>query len=446
MAEIDEVKDLARKLEPQLGVTAERLWNWWLTSRSPLEILENKQLLRIVAENELGVSYPDPIRLPPPSSETLHGRYPLGSVIYPDKPFSEIGLNDADFPRHILIVGSTGTGKTNLMFNILRELASQGKPFLVFDWKQNYRQLKAFPEFKEMIVFRLGDDDCEFRFNPLIPPLGTKARHWQSLIVDVMKHAYFFAHGAEFYFRKGIDELYRRLGVYEGKTVYPTFHDVQKILLKEFVRGREMLWMSSVKRSLASLTFRGLMGDIVDIREEQSLSDLLDQQVIIELDNLATIEKVFITEALLLWIYHYRKAQNTRNDFKHAIVIEEAHHVASAKKEQVSGEETIIESTIRQIREFGESIIAIDQEPSKLSDSLLANTNTKICFTLGNGKDIIAMARAKSLSKDEQQYIDKLRIGHALVKLKDRFPDPVHVQFPLFGTERRFGGGLTRSL
>ncbi len=440
MAEIDEIKDLTRKLEPKLGAKAENLWNWWLTSRTPLETLENKQLLRSIAENELGVSYADPIRLPPPVEDLLKGDYSLGTVIYPDEPYAEIGLTDRDFPRHLLIVGATGVGKTNLMFNILRELANRNKPFLIFDWKQNYRHLKALSGFKDLRIFRLGDDDCAFKFNPLIPPSGTKARHWLTLIVDVMKHAYFFMHGAEFYFRKGIDDLYKRFGIYEGKTVFPTFHDVQKILLKEFVRGREMLWMSSVKRSLASLTFEGLMGDIVDTNENQELSDLLDQQVVIELDNLATIEKIFLTEALLLWIYHYRKAQGTRNNFKHVIVIEEAHHIASAKKEQISGEETIIESTIRQIREFGESIIAIDQEPSKLSDSLLANTNAKICFTLGNGKDIATMARAMSLRQDEQQYIDKLKIGHALVKLKDRFPDPVHLKFPLFDIERRTGG------
>ncbi len=441
MAEIDEIKDLTRKLEPQLGGQAESLWNWWLTSRTPLEVLENKQLLRSISERELGVSYADPIRLPPPAPELLKGKYPLGDVIYPDQVYAKVGLTDEDFPRHILIVGMTGVGKTNQTYNILRELALRDKPFLIFDWKQNYRHLKSLPEFKELNVFRLGDADCSFKFNPLIPPPGTQARHWLTLLVDVLKHAYFFAHGAEYYFRKGIDELYKRFGVYDGKTAYPTFHDVQKILLKEFVRGREMLWMSSAKRSLASLTFPGLMGDIVDIRGNQNLGELLNQQVVIELDNLATIEKIFVTEALLLWIYHYRKSQSSRNDFKHAIVIEEAHHIASGHKEQIMGEETVVESTIRMIREFGESIIAIDQEPGKLSDSLLANTNTKICFTLGNGKDIAAMARAMSLRQDEQQYIDKLKVGHALVKMKDRFPDPVQVKFPLFGIERRAGVG-----
>jgi len=41
-----------------------------------------------------------------------------------------------------------------------------------------------------------------------------------------------------------------------------------------------------------------------------------------------------------------------------------------------------------EIRDFGEGIIASDQEPTKLSNSLKANTYTKITGFLGNGKDI----------------------------------------------------------
>lgn len=82
------------------------------------------------------------------------------------------------------------------------------------------------------------------------------------------------------------------------------------------------------------------------------------------------------------------------------------------------------------IREFGESVIAIDQEPNKISDSIKANTNLKICFTLGNGKDISNISKAMSLTRQEQGMIDKLKVGHAIIKIKDRFNEPVHVKIP----------------
>lgn len=149
------------------------------------------------------------------------------------------------------------------------------------------------------------------------------------------------------------------------------------------------------------------------------------------MDNLAAIEKMFFVESLLLWIYHFRRNQAKRETFKHAIIIEEADHVLSGKKEFTQGEESIMESVIRMILEFGEAVIAIDQEPSKLSNSILANTNCKICLNLGHGKDIKAMAQALNLTEEEARMIDKLKVGHAMIKLKSRFPEPVHARFPL---------------
>jgi len=103
---------------------------------------------------------------------------------------------------------------------------------------------------------------------------------------------------------------------------------------------------------------------------------------------LSDSDKVFITEVLILWLYELRKQEKKRESFKHAVVIEEGHHILSHKKEKVEGAETIMETSLRQIREFGEAVIVIDQEPHKLSDSIKANTYSKITFNFGNGKDI----------------------------------------------------------
>ena len=330
-----------------------------------------------------------------------------------------------------MIVGMTGSGKTNLAFNLVRELELRKKPFLIFDWKKNYRDLKQLPEFEDLKIIRLGSSDCDFKFNPLIPPPGVHPKHWMAILIDVLKHAFFVAHGVEYFFRKGINYLYKQFGIYEGKKVYPTFNDLANILQQEFVRGREMLWMSSVKRVIASLTFSGLLGDVLNVQKQEGIEKLLEQNVVIEMDNLATIEKIFFVEALLLWIYEFRKQEGKREKFKHAIIIEEAHHVLSNKKEYDSGEETIIETIIRMIREFGESVIVIDQEPSKVSNSIKANTNCKICFNLGSGIDISTMAKTLNMTPEQERMIDKLKTGHAIIKMKDRFAEPIHVRIPL---------------
>lgn len=431
------IDDLLRKLEPILKDKTKAYWFFNLLNDDSKSSISNLELLKLITDKKAKLNYQEVIRLPPPiDKEKMMGEYKLGDVLYPETTYGEFGLREAEFIRHILIVGMTGTGKTNLSFQLLKQLKQQNKPFLVFDWKKTYRDLKQLPEFKDLEIIRIADEKCDFKFNPLIPPKGVNPKHWLAMLIDVMKHAFYVGHGVEYFLRKGIDYLYDRFGIYEGKTRYPKFSDLELLLKKEYTRGREVLWMSAVKRVLAVLTFSGLLGEVLNVRQHKGIDKLLNKSVIIELDNLSTTEKIFFIESLLLWIYEYRKLESTREKFKHAIIIEEAHHILSGMKETQAGEETIVETIIRMIREFGESIIVIDQEPSKLSKSILANTNCKICFTLGSGHDVATIAKAMNLTKEEERYIDKLKIGKAIVKLKERFDNPIHIQIPLIKIDK----------
>lgn len=425
-----EIKESLRKLKPLLGKRADALWYSYLFSDSK----ENERdIIRILADKQAKVNYNEEIRLPPPEKELLEGEYYLGDVYYAQDFFSKFGLREDEWIKHLLITGMTGTGKTNTSSLILEQLKKKNKPFLVFDWKKNYRELLQLEEFKDTVVYTVSSDVLPFYFNPLIPPKGTDPKHWLAKLVDVLGHAYFVAHGVEFFFRNAIDWLYKKCKVYEGSETYPVFKDIIPLFNKHYARGREMLWLASAKRVLSSLTFEGLLGNVVNTRiNNNNLDELLNKNVILELDKLSDHDKVFLIEILLSWIYEYRKNRGADEKFKHAILIEEAHHVLSGRKERVKGEETIIETIIRMIREYGESIIIIDQEPNKLSDSIKANTYCKITFNLGNGKDVSDIAKCLELDSTEKTYIDKLDVGQAIVKLKGRCKEPFLVKFPKF--------------
>ena len=75
-------------------------------------------------------------------------------------------------------------------------------------------------------------------------------------------------------------------------------------------------------------------------------------------------------------------------------------------------------------------MIVIDHEPSKLSNSIKANTYVKMTFNLGNGKDIQDISKAMMLNDEETPYIDLLPVGSSIVKLKGRFHQPILVRFP----------------
>ncbi|MBI2540739.1 MAG: hypothetical protein HYW04_13265 [Deltaproteobacteria bacterium] len=92
--------------------------------------------------------------------------------------------------------------------------------------------------------------------------------------------------------------------------------------------------------------------------------------------------------------------------------------------------ETIMETSLRQIREFGEAVVVIDQEPVKLSNSIKANTYCKITFNLGNGKDILEISNCMALTMEESGYVDLLGVGQAIISLKGRTFAPLFVVFP----------------
>ena len=152
-----EVKEILRKLEPVIGNKAKGLWYLNLFS-------EDKTLLRLLLDKKVKLDFKESICLPPPIPDKTAGDYHIGDVIYPEEEYSKFGLKEEEFIKHILITGMTGSGKTNLSFHLLKELAKKNKPFLVFDWKRNYKDLKQLPEFKDLTVIRLGSKESDFKF------------------------------------------------------------------------------------------------------------------------------------------------------------------------------------------------------------------------------------------------------------------------------------------
>ena len=68
-------------------------------------------------------------------------------------------------------------------------------------------------------------------------------------------------------------------------------------------------------------------------------------------------------------------ADKRRETFKHAIIIEEApHHILSGERRVLFGGQFFMEITFRETREFGESLIILDQHPSQISLPALGNT------------------------------------------------------------------------
>lgn len=419
-----DAREKLRELAPVQGDLARLGWLFFLSGEGE-ERSSADDLFDVLLFDALQQDFRQDIFLPPPSPMECNGEYVLGTVLYPPRiPYASFGLREREWIHHVLIVGMTGTGKTNLLFGVLQEFQRHRKPFLIFDWKRNYRDLLQLPAFQNMRVFTIGRTIAPLHFNPMIPPPGMHAGEWLMKLVDVLKHAYFVGEGVEYLLRQAFDWVYEKTGYYtDSPTGIPTFFLARHYVTRQRLAGRMSLWQASAIRVLESLCFRHGLGPVVN-SDTWDYQALLAQPVVFELDGLADDDKIFFTEAMILWLYEYRKTEPGRETFKHALVIEEAHHVLSEKKETSAGAETIMETCLRQIREFGEAVIILDQEPSKLSNSIKANTHTKISFGLSTHKD------ARESHQEEEAQFPRLQVGEALVTVHGRIPAPVLVGFP----------------
>ena len=372
----------------------------------------------------------DKILLEPPPKEKAQGEYPIGHVIYNEKKLFPFGLRETEFIQHIGIFGRSGSGKTNTAVILIAHLLNNDKPFMIFDWKRNYRDL-IHSTSKEILIFTVGRKTSPFIFNPLIPPPGTSPRIWLKKLIEIIGHAYFVGEGVMYLLQKAIDRAYQQLGVYDHKLdkAYPSLDDVLRILEDTPAKGRESLWMASTLRAIGALCFGG-MGKVLNSPQQTNIEELLKKNVVLELDSLTDSDKTFLIESLLLWIHHYRMAEGKREKFKHAIIIEEAHHILLRKKQELQGSEAITDVILREIRELGESIILIDQHPSLISIPAAANTYTTIILNLKHRFDVNMAADCILLGQEEKDYIGMLEVGQAIVKLQGRWPKPFLIQIP----------------
>ena len=424
-------QDTCLAIRPLVGVgKADALWKMWLYSDEDgrEELAEQLQLL----SNSLlhgDVQNKTPVFHPPAAAQAM-GDIGLGSVHYNGKDTCPFGLRPMELAQHTSIVGRTGSGKSNAAYLFALNLTKSGIPWLCLDWKQSWRRLRNMPEMKDLRVFTIGRDVAPLQMNPLIPPQGIEPKNWIKSVVEVIMRAYFCGDGVAFLLTTILDELYQKDGVYSGTvTRYPTFRDVLQRLKAYPAAGRVSLWQASAIRAVHALCF-GAMDGIVNAGNSITMEELLSAPTVIELETLGHADKLFVAEFLMLSIYAHRLVRNERNQLRHILIIEEAHHLLSRLSQRSGQPASIVEVVFREIRELSEGIVFLDQMPSEISKTALANTYTTISMNLKGKQDVATIEAAMLLQDDQPLALGNMEIGKAVVKLQGRVREPFMIRIP----------------
>ncbi|MCH8296062.1 DUF87 domain-containing protein, partial [Candidatus Poribacteria bacterium] len=350
----------------------------------------------------------------PPPQNISNGQFPLGYVVGSSKRPYPFSLREKDW-FHVGVFGMTGRGKTNTVLHLLSSLSYRGVKWLVFDWKRSgYRDLINTD--KNLWVFTVGRDVTPFFFNPLTPPKGVETITWIKQFISCLSHAYFLGHGCEMI----LADI-----VHPDRT--PTLSSVLKALGSYPATWRKLHWLQSTERAIKALCYGGI-DTVFNSLAHQNIDDLLDNNVVFELDALSDSEAKFFVEILMSAIYLYRKA-GRHSGFKHVCVIEEAHHVLRRESDAVE-QKSVMDKLFREIREYGESLVIVDQMPAEILGAAIANTTTKIVLSLNRSQDVKAVGQSMLLGHHEQTILGRLPVGEAVVKLEQRWHAPFRISIP----------------
>jgi hypothetical protein len=384
---------------------------------------------------------------------------PVGKVLDGDVPTGGWYVVDRhDFAKHGLIVGVTGSGKTNTLFHLLDKLwaGGSGVPFLVIEpAKTEYRDLLSAPGFEHLRVFTLGDETvAPFRLNPFeFEIVDAEHRIHVQTHVDFLKsvfNAAFILYAPmpyvleaclhEVYQDKGWDlttGLNRRVPpVHRGKEsqwpVFPTLSDLYRKIdeVADRLGYEERIQMdvkAGLKARIGSLRLGG-KGLMLDVPHSLPMKDLLSQPTVLELERMGNDdEKAFVIGLILTRLYECRIVQARLSDrlppLQHVTVFEEAHHLLKNVPTEVGTEEAntkgqaveTFANMLSEIRAYGQGVLIAEQIPTKLASDAIKNTNLKVLHRIVAADDREVMGRAMNLDEAQSRFVTALKTGQAAV-------------------------------
>lgn len=392
----------------------------WLRGRDSgdldLRTLIDRQILR-TAQRVFGR---ERMVLSLPPKKRAQGRLHVGTILYENEKWP-LGLDPGELLQGVTIFGRAGSGKTNLLFSLMRQLRDVGAVYTFVDWKRTGRHaLSLFPT--PVTVYTPGRDINPFPLNPFLPPPGLEPHLYITHVVDILASAYTLGDGSKSIVQRALASLHER-GII-GPSIDTVLSEIEQLPGASRVRD----WKVSAARALEGLRFTDL-GGTEDTSQQAMVRDLLQTDSIIELNGLASNAKKFFVPILFLWMYYVRLGSAQRERLSNVVCIDEAHNILG-RRSPTAGE-TVIEALLRQCRELGMGWIAADQTPSAMSRSVIANSYASVMMNLKQTQDVAVAASLAGLEGQEKELLRGLPVGEAIVRLQDRWNQPVRVRIPL---------------
>ena len=369
---------------------------------------------------------------------------------------TDVSLNLKSLAMHTFVTGSTGSGKSNTVYQLLRELNKQKVHFLVVE--------PAKGEYKN--VFGNGNANVYgtnpylsplLKINPFKFPKGIHVLEHIDRLIEIFNVCWPMYAAMPAVLKESVERAYLDAG-WNLKTsvnkysneLFPTFADVLTELnnvVSESAFSEEVKdnYIGSLATRIKSLT-NGIYGRIFD-NDELGDDKLFDDNVIVDLSRVGSVEtKSMIMGILVMRLQEYRMTSGVMNaDLKHVTVLEEAHNLLKRTSTEQSNESSnllgksveMLSNAIAEVRTYGEGFIIADQAPGLLDMSVIRNTNTKIIMRLPDAEDRNLVGKSANLSDEQIKELAKIPTGIAAV-YQNNWLEPVLCKVDYEKTDRKY--------
>lgn len=367
----------------------------------------------------------------------------LGVALHHGREGHPVSLSLAALNRHVLVVGSPGSGKTSTVMSTLVQLwRDHSVPFLVVESVlSEYRTLLEASGMEDLRVITLGNERLgPFRLNPLAPPPGVRCELHRGAVLASLKLALPLTPPLPQLLAKALSRTYLDAGwdddtVLEDGIAPPTLRD----LLRSFTQIFDQLGYVGEARNIGvafkvrlESLLEGSRGKVLDTVSSVDFEAMLERPLVIEFNEIIDADERAVLAAFIL--DRVRSSAKRRGSsggvLKHVTVIEEAHRLLaradSGRADSESGDRARADSVkafcdaIAELRSLGEGFVLSSQSPSRLADAAVANTGTRIVHRMESATDRAMMLDDVDADERTRAAAASLAVGEAVLRSPER--------------------------
>ena len=344
-----------------------------------------------------------------------------------------VELENKSLNMHTFITGSTGSGKSNTVYQMLCELYQDNIPFLVVEpAKGEYKDV--FGNIKDVNVYSTNPNIAELiNINPFMFPQSIHVLEHVDGLVEIFSVCWPMYDAMPAFFKDAILKSYESVGwdlgssTFEGDEIeYPDF-EILAEQLNELIEGSD--YASDIKSNYRGALITRVKSLTVGLNKfifssgQTPYNKIFDENCILDISRVKSGETKALIMGLMVYLlneYRVDRKTSNNNGLKHITVLEEAHNLlkntaGGGESELVGKSVEMLTQTIAEIRTYGEGFIIVDQSPSSVDISAIKNTNTKIVLRTPEANDREAVGRSMGLTPDQVNEIAKLPSGVAVV-------------------------------